>query len=590
MSQARGKERRCSLGNMKIEANVWQKVPGTPSVEIFPIIPKANCVSSNCYIFSAPDALVVVDPGANREQTQQISRILTEALAVSRRPVLVFLSHCHQDHSQEAGLELPAGIEIKRFAHQAGVEALKHRDRNLTVAYLYPWNPEICTARFEGILFASSPASEPPSLEFADGGRIELFTEPIAMPDGTTLQRQWLPLGAGNRLEIYHTPGHSPCSISLRVGSLLMLGDLPFAANPGVCGLDGWNHADLLQTLHNMDWLMDTPVITVCCPGHGYCVSAQSMREKLRLMEAEAANLTNVPLMDAGRVGALKIYVDELLEETAALFTIFSGRLYTVSYYLSLLEEDSAASRVLATLDIDRIDRILSDFRRIVETFKTSTIPEWTVVLKGVQVAGSLQQVLSAEHVRQLLDFSLVDRAQRRLEDFLSLVRGLQFLQTEQPGAVNEIIAELVKRTKETTMMESNDLMESVDDEQSFLQALTRRLAAYSPLRDIEFEFAPATQETNANIGAERLDDILTNLMEGMAGIGVKHISIATRVASGHVEIRLSSRERMNLATFDKRRLDLYNRTLGWLGGGLECSQQEGSVEFLIRLPALESM
>jgi len=369
-----------------------------------------------------------------------------------------------------------------------------------------------------------------------------------------------------------------------------MLGDLPFAANPGVCGLDGWNHADLLQTLHNVDWLMDTPVITMCCPGHGYCVSAQSMREKLRLMEAEAANLTNVPLMDAGRVGALKIYVDELLEETAALFTIFSGRLYTVSYYLSLLEEDSAASRVLATLDIDRIDRILSDFRRIVETFKTSTIPEWTVVLKGVQVAGSLQQVLSAEHVRQLLDLSLVDRAQRRLEDFLSLVRGLQFLQTEQPGAVNEIIAELVKRTKETTMMESNDLMESVDDEQSFLQALTRRLAAYSPLRDIEFEFAPATQETNANIGAERLDDILTNLMEGMAGIGVKHISIATRVASGHVEIRLSSRERMNLATFDKRRLDLYNRTLGWLGGGLECSQQEGSVEFLIRLPALESM
>ena len=380
---------------MKIEANVWQKVPGTPSVEIFPIIPKANCVSSNCYIFSAPDALVVVDPGASPEQTQQISRILTEALTVARRPVLVFLSHCHQDHSQEAGLELPAGIEIKRFAHQAGVEALKHRDRNLTVAYLYPWNPEICTARFEGILFASSPASEPPSLEFADGGRIELHTEPIAMPDGTTLQRQWLPLGAGNRLEIYHTPGHSPCSISLRVGSLLMLGDLPFAANPGVCGLDGWNHADLLRTLHNVDWLMDTPVITVCCPGHGYCVSAQSMREKLRLMEAEASNLTNVPLMDAERVGALKIYVDELLEETAALFTIFSGRLYTVSYHLSLLEEDSAASRVLATLDIDRIDRILSDFRRIVETFKTSTIPEWTVVLKGVQVAGSLQQVLS---------------------------------------------------------------------------------------------------------------------------------------------------------------------------------------------------
>jgi glyoxylase-like metal-dependent hydrolase (beta-lactamase superfamily II) len=577
-----------SDSSIKIETNIWQQVPGANSIEIFPIIPKTNCVSSNCYIFSAPEALVVVDPGANPEQTRQINRVLAEALAQSRRPILVFLTHCHQDHSQEAGgLELPAGVEIKRFAHQVGVDAMKTRDPNLTVNYLYPGNPGICTARFEGILFASSPGSEPPALALAEGRRIELHTEPIAMPDGVTLQHQWLSLGKGNRLEIYHTPGHSPCSVSLRVGSLLMLGDVPFAANPGVCGLDGWNHADLLQTLRKVDRLLETPDITVCCPGHGYCVSAQSMREKLRLMQVEASNLTDVPLMDAERISGLKIYVDELLEETVALLTIFSGRLYTVSYYL--LEEDDAASRLLEGLDIDQIDRILSDFRRIAEAFNTSTMPEWTVVLKGVQVARSLQSVLSAEHVRQLLDFSLVDRAQRRLEDFLSLVRGLQFLQTEQPGAVNEIIAEIVKRTQDSAVTQSTDLMEAVDDDQSFLQALTRRLAAYSPLRDIEFEFAPATQETNANIGSERLGDILTNLMEGMAGIGVKHIGIATRVASGDVEIRLSSQEQIDPAAFGRPRLDLYNRTLGWLGGSLQCIQHTGNAAFVIRLPALVS-
>src|SRR5215510_1972746 len=518
---------------MMIEANVWQKVPGAPSAEIFPIIPKCNCVSSNCYIFSAPHALVVVDPGASREQTQQISQILTDALAVSQRRILVFLTHCHQDHSQEASLELPTGTEIKRFAHHAGVEALKRRDRNLTTAYLYPWHPELCDARFEGILFASKHASGPPVFELADGESSELHTEPIVMPGSTTLQRQWLSLGAGNRLEIYHTPGHSPCSISLRVGSLLMLGDLPFAANPGVCGLDGWNHADLLQSFHKIDWLLETASITVCCPGHGCCVSAQIMREKLRLIECEASNLSNVPLMDAKRISALKLYTDELLEETAALLTIFSGRLYAVSYYLSLLEEDSAASRLLASLDIDQIDRILSDFRRFAEAFHTSTMPEWTVVLKGVQVARSLQKVLSAEHVQQLLDVSLVNRAQRRLDEFVNVVRGLQFLQMEEPGPVNKLIAELLRRVKEATVMKSTDLMEAVDDDQAFLQALTRRLE-HSPLRDIEFEFAPATQETNANIGAERLDDFLSTLMEGMAGIGVKHISIATRVASGH--------------------------------------------------------
>src|SRR5215467_6462817 len=457
-----------SDSGIKIEANIWQRVPGAVSVDIFPIIPKTNCVSSNCYIFSARDALVVVDPGAKPEQTRQINRILTDALTLSPRPILVFLTHCHQDHSQETGaLEVPADIEIKRFAHQVGVDAMKNRDPNLTVNYLYPGNPGICTARFEGVLFASSPESEPSALELDDGRRIELHTEPIAMPDGATLQRQWLFLGDGNRLEIYYTPGHSPCSISLRVGSLLMLGDLPFAANPGVCGLNGWNHADQLQSLRNVNWLLETPEIAVCCPGHGYCISAQSMREKLRMMEAEASKLTDVPLLDAERITALKIYVDELLEETTALLTIFSGRLYTISYYLSLLEEESAANRVLTTLDIDRIDGILSDFRRFVAAFNASAIPEWAVVLKGVQVARSLQQVLSAEYVQQLLDLSLVDRAQRRLEDFLSVVRGLQFLQTEQPGAVNELIAALLKRAKQPTVMKSTDLMEAVDDDQS---------------------------------------------------------------------------------------------------------------------------
>jgi len=577
---------------MKIEPNVWQKVPGTNLIEIFPLITKPSIISSNCYILAAPEAILIIDPGASPEQTKHISETVSAALTAFHRPVLVFLTHCHQDHSQEAGgFELPAGTEIKRFAHEAGAEALERGDRKLTVAYLYPWRPEVCRGPFDCRLFVSTQEeSKVVAFELTQGRRIEVHSEPISMLDGSMLKRQWLPLGAGERLEIYHTPGHSPCSISLRVGSLLVLGDLPFAANPGLCGLDGWNHADLLQTLRKVDWLLETPGITVCCPGHGYCVSAESMREKLRLMEGEALNLTDVQLMDAERIVALKSYVDELLEETAALFTILSGRLYTVSYYLSLLEEDAAANRVLTTLDIDQIDRILSEFRRFVEAFNASVVPELTVVLKGVQVARSLQQLLSEERVKQILDLSLVGRAQRRLADFLGMVRGLHFLNAETPGVVNELIAQILVRAKSAHVGESTDLMEAVEDEQSFLEALTRRLAAHSPLRDIEFEFAPTAQQTDANVGAERLDDILTDLIEGMAGIGVKHIRIVTEVSPGHVAIRLSSRERINPAAFDKRRLDLYNRTLGWLGGSLECSQQDGNTEFIIRLPALQAV
>jgi hypothetical protein len=46
----------------------------------------------------------------------------------------------------------------------------------------------------------------------------------------------------------------------------------------------------------------------------------------------------------------------------------------------------------------------------------------------------------------------------------------------------------------------------------------------------------------------------------------------------------------MDPAVFGQRRLDLYNRTLGWLGGSLECNRRDGCAEFVIRLPALQAV
>src|SRR5207245_3710128 len=104
----------------------------------------------------------------------------------------------------------------------------------------------------------------------------------------------------------------------------------------------------------------------------------------------------------------------------------------------------------------------------------------------------------------------------RRLADFLSVVRGLQCLRTEQPGAVNELIAKILVRAKSTHLGESTDFMKAAEDEQSFVEALTRRLAAHSTLRDIEFEFAPGQQEAKANIVAERLEDRLNECLKGI--------------------------------------------------------------------------
>jgi hypothetical protein len=180
-----------------------------------------------------------------------------------------------------------------------------------------------------------------------------------------------------------------------------------------------------------------------------------------------------------------------------------------------------------------------------------------------------------------------VRRAQRRLEDFLSAVRGLQFLNAETAGDVNELIGGIVRREKSAQESAGADLFAAVDDDQLFIDTLTRRLAAHSPARDTIFEFTPTSRPTLANIGTEPLDDVLTGLIEGIAGIGVNNIQIATDVITNHVVVRLSSRQAITAAALGSRRLDLYNRTLGWFGGELERREHDGITEFIVRLPAL---
>ena len=567
---------------MSLASNTWQTVPGSRSLEILPIFAKPSIVSSNCFIVSAPSAILVIDPGASQEQTRRINDVVTAALGISNRPVLVILTHCHQDHSQEADrLVLPAGSELRRLAHEAAARVLERSDRALTCAYLYPWNPAVCSAPIHCRLF-SPEGGEASGLSLAPGNRLEITKTSASSLDNVPLAQRSIALGEGERLDIYHTPGHTACSLSLRLGELLMIGDLPFAANPGLCGLDGWNHEDFIRTLHGMDGLLEKHDTAICCPGHGYDVSATAMRDGLRLMREEARDLTGVEGMNAKRITGLKRYTDEFLEEASALFTILSGRLFAASYYLF----DEGTEHLPGSMDLDGIDRTLTEFRRFAEAFCHSTTPELTVVLKGVQAARSLQQVLARDDVPRLLDPSLVCRVQRRLTDFLSIVRGLQFLNAESPSRVNSVLAHLVARVQSHADTDASELLALADDRRRFLDLLTRRLAARSPFDQVTVDYVEACRQSEAGIAAERLDDIVTSLIEGMAAAGARHIRLGTEAANRQLLVRLSADIRVAEEALGPSRLALYRRTLGWLGGSLEREQDEPTT-FLLRLPAL---
>jgi glyoxylase-like metal-dependent hydrolase (beta-lactamase superfamily II) len=209
-----------------IEHGRWQPVPGAPGIDIFPIITRPSVTCSNCYLLRTPDELMVIDPGGSAEQTAWINRLLREALAQKARRVLTFLTHCHQDHAQGAGhLQAVGDVPVAVCAHEAGARALEAGDPLLTTAFLSPGEDRLYRGPIAVTLFAAPDLARGASTELRlpDSGVLRLDTSRLALAPGRVLQRQRLRLAGGNWLELYHTPGHSACSITLGVGELLFL-------------------------------------------------------------------------------------------------------------------------------------------------------------------------------------------------------------------------------------------------------------------------------------------------------------------------------------------------------------------------------
>jgi len=74
---------------------------------------------------------------------------------------------------------------------------------------------------------------------------------------------------AGTGFQIFHTPGHTPGSISLWIPDQrkVVAGDTLFFDSIGRTDLPGGNHRQELVSIH--DKLMTLPEETVVIPGHG---------------------------------------------------------------------------------------------------------------------------------------------------------------------------------------------------------------------------------------------------------------------------------------------------------------------------------
>jgi glyoxylase-like metal-dependent hydrolase (beta-lactamase superfamily II) len=189
--------------------------------EILPV----GALQCNCSIFGneATREAIVVDPG---DEIHEIDAILKRH---GLRVTAIVITHAHIDHI--------GGAQKLKQATGAPVY-MNENDKFLSD------NLEM-QAAWLGIETPQAPSID------------------VAARDGDVIDL------AGTGFQIFHTPGHTPGSISLWIPDQrkVVAGDTLFFDSIGRTDLPGGNHRQELVSIH--DKLMTLPEETVVIPGHG---------------------------------------------------------------------------------------------------------------------------------------------------------------------------------------------------------------------------------------------------------------------------------------------------------------------------------
>lgn len=178
----------------------------------------------NCYLVICPSTkkCVIIDPGGDSE------KIKKAVVAEQAIPQLILNTHGHADH-------VLANNALKSFF---GIPVCMHQEDDLFFA-----RKEIREISEKEL---GLPAPDRVDMQLKDGQLLEV---------------------GGLRIQVLHTPGHTPGSVCFLVGKNLFTGDTLFVGDVGRTDLSGGSLDILLKSLAK---LIELPHETIVWPGHNY--------------------------------------------------------------------------------------------------------------------------------------------------------------------------------------------------------------------------------------------------------------------------------------------------------------------------------
>jgi glyoxylase-like metal-dependent hydrolase (beta-lactamase superfamily II) len=179
--------------------------------------------AENCWVIGSRRTreAIVIDPGDQPEEIVALARDLGVTVK------LIVNSHAHVDHI----------MGVRGVQEATGAKFLLHPD-DLGIARSMPQS----ASRFLGY---TPPPPPEPDAPIADGDVVEV---------------------EGVRLQVIHTPGHTPGSVSYYTEGLLFSGDTLFRDSIGRTDLPGGDYDQIMRSI--IGRLLTLPDDTIVLPGH----------------------------------------------------------------------------------------------------------------------------------------------------------------------------------------------------------------------------------------------------------------------------------------------------------------------------------
>jgi len=477
---------------------------------------------------------MILDPGGDPAQVEQIEKIVKETLREQELPVHIYLTHTHLDHFHALSRLLGEPVNARIICHRESLEVLQRQDEYHSLAYLLG----IQVPRYDvhAYLFGT-PGEQKESTgagKCVNGRQIEAIrteafeeTPPADRNDRAkevSIRIETVDIGSGDSIEVLHTPGHSVDSLSFRIGEYLFVGDLPFAVEPGIAGVGGWDSEALAASIDSIFWMLENRIVSLVVPGHGNPWPAPAALEIFAGIRKKLDRLGNIVLLDKERLNHLVHYADVLLEEASVIFSILAGRLLKVHHFLDELGEEESARNVMQLMELDKADMIIHEFNDLMEKARGEESRAHTLH-KALQFVNKLNAVFKPERLGHLVSPSFLQITTSLFTDFINSIYGVSFGNQEVVFNLNEAVAKLLAGLKKSPFCDRT-YFDSVESDEGFIRELSARIAYNRLFDDVKIDFLPALEKVDAKMEPTVLEDLLTSLLEELAASGARHLEI----------------------------------------------------------------